>query len=185
MDATWGDDNDAIPRGYFYSFVSRARQYDKIGYSVFYLFIHLMKLHSISLIWGVASEAMEFEEMTEKREKRRRSVEVANAIARTQNGYGPDENSYFVHMKDPFQSNPSKAQNGKGSSSRIRLEKLAFVGLGGTVGGIGGSIIASTASTFNLSGILFLCIVLLELSAELSIELGKIMKRHWKELQRI
>jgi len=171
------------------SFLSRAiafvRQYDKVGYSIFYLFVHLMKLHSISLIWGIASESMEFEEMTEKREKRRRSVEVANAIARTQNGYGPDENSYFVHMKDPFQSNPSKAQNGKGSSSRIRLEKLAFVGLGGTVGGIGGSIIASTASTFNLSGILFLCIVLLELSAELSIELGKIMKRHWKELQRI
>merc|ERR1719223_661847 len=84
MDATWGDDNDAIPRGYFYSFVSRARQYDKIGYSVFYLFIHLMKLHSISLIWGVASEAMEFEEITESREKKKRIAAAANAVARNQ-----------------------------------------------------------------------------------------------------
>jgi len=65
-------------------FVTILRQYDKVGYSLFYLFVHLMKLHSISLIWGVASESMEFEEITENREKRRRAVYVANAIKRCQ-----------------------------------------------------------------------------------------------------
>ena len=165
--------------------VAFARRYDKVGYSIFYLFIHLMKLHSISLIWGVASESMEFEEITETREKRRRTVELANAMARKQYSSENDisqKSEYNAPIKDSL---PVKGNNGKSSSSRIRLEKLAFVGLGGTIGGIGGSIIASTAGTFNLSGILFLCIIMLELSAELSIELGKIMKRHWKELQRV
>ena len=38
------------------------------GYVTFYLFVHLMKLHSLSLIWGVTSEAMEYEEQGEIRE---------------------------------------------------------------------------------------------------------------------
>ena len=44
------------------------------------------------------------------------------------------------------------------------------------------SMIASFAAhTLNLSGLLILAAVLLELSANLSIELGRIMQRHWEE----
>eukprot|EP00816_Leptocylindrus_hargravesii_P006143 CAMPEP_0196817722 /NCGR_PEP_ID=MMETSP1362-20130617/62408_1 /TAXON_ID=163516 /ORGANISM="Leptocylindrus danicus, Strain CCMP1856" /LENGTH=757 /DNA_ID=CAMNT_0042195541 /DNA_START=449 /DNA_END=2722 /DNA_ORIENTATION=- len=205
MDGTWGDDNDAIPRGYFYSFVRRARQYDKIGYSVFYLFIHLMKLHSISLIWGVASEAMEFEEITESREKKKRIAAAANAVARSQsreselprtessssseNGSSSWRRSLGTDARRNEQVSNQQIsappRSGKGSSQRARLQKMAFVGFGGTIGGIAGSLIASTASTFHLSGILFLSALLLEVSANLSIELGKIMKGHWEEQQRI
>lgn len=209
---TSGADGEDIPRGFFYSFVSRARQYDKIGYSVFYLFIHLMKLHSISLIWGVASEAMEFEEITEAREKKRRIAAAANAVARSQsrdtdllrtessssseNGssswsksLGNNAQSYGVSrkMNGQFSNQQVSAlpKSTQGSSARRRLQKMAFVGFGGTIGGIAGSLIASTASTFHLSGILFLSALLLEVSANFSIELGKIMKGHWEEQQRI
>ena len=178
-------DHDESTRSFLNHIVTSARRYDKVGFSLFYLFIHLMKLHSISLIWGVASESMEFEEITECREKRRRAVEVANVMARKHNRMQRNNSQKEQHTNPVKHISSLQTNNEKSSSSRIRLEKLAFVGLGGTIGGIGGSIIASTASTFNLSGILFLCIIMLELSAELSIELGKIMKRHWKELQRI
>jgi len=46
----------------------------KAFYVMFFLVVHLMKLHSISLMWGVTSEAMEYEEQAESRAKR-----VANA----------------------------------------------------------------------------------------------------------
>ena len=58
------------------------------------------------------------------------------------------------------------------------------MGFGGTIGGILGSVMASTlAGTLHLSGLLFVSAIFLELSAELSIELGKIMLRHWQEEQ--
>ena len=47
-----------------------------------------------------------------------------------------------------------------------------------------GSVIASgLARTLRISGLLVVAAILLELSAELSIELGKIMLRHWQEEQ--
>ena len=61
-------------------------------YIVFYLVVHLMKLHSLSLVWGVTTEAMEYEE-----------------VARRKMG---------------------------GDSTKTRLQELALVGFGGTLGGV-------------------------------------------------
>jgi hypothetical protein len=61
-------------------------------YIAFFLVVHLMKLHSLSLIWGVTTEAMEYEEVA------RQKMNV--------------------------------------DSSKTRLQKLALVGFGGTLGGI-------------------------------------------------
>lgn len=67
---------------------------------------------------------------------------------------------------------------------RIRLKRLAFVGFGGTLGGIIGSVFVSmTAHTLRLSGLLIVAAILLFLTSELSIELGQIMLRHWEEEQ--
>ena len=41
----------------------------KMAYIAFFLIVHLMKLHSTSLVWGVASEAMEYEDVARKRSK--------------------------------------------------------------------------------------------------------------------
>ena len=67
---------------------------------------------------------------------------------------------------------------------RVRLKRLAFVGFGGTLGGIIGSVFVSmTTHKLRLSGLLIVAAVLLLLSAELSIELGQIMLRYWEEEQ--
>ena len=63
-------------------------------YVAFFLVVHLMKLHSLSLVWGVTTEAMEYEEVA-----RRKSP---------------------THME----------------SNKARLQRLALVGFGGTIGGI-------------------------------------------------
>lgn len=84
----------------------------KVMYIAFFLVVHLMKLHSLSLVWGVTTEAMEYEENARKRH-----------MAKTQpqsNGTAPHNNA-----KDP-----------KAPTSKTRLQRLAFVGFGGTVGGI-------------------------------------------------
>ena len=46
----------------------------KVFYVAFFLVVHLMKLHSMSLIWGVTSEAMEYEEQAETRERKKKEV---------------------------------------------------------------------------------------------------------------
>ena len=62
-------------------------------YIVFYLVVHLMKLHSLSLVWGVTTEAMEYEEV-------------------------------------------ARQKMAAGDSSKTRLQELALVGFGGTLGGV-------------------------------------------------
>jgi len=110
-------------------------------YVAFFLVVHLMKLHSLSLVWGVTTEAMEYEEVAQKR-------------------------------------------MGNSGGSKSRLKRMAFVGFGGTLGGIFGSLIASSlAHILQLSGLLMVAAFLLEASAELSIELGRIMQKHWEEQQ--
>jgi len=64
-------------------------------YVAFFLVVHLMKLHSLSLVWGVTTEAMEYEEVAQKR-------------------------------------------MGNSGGSKSRLKRMAFVGFGGTLGGIFG-----------------------------------------------
>lgn len=67
----------------------------------------------------------------------------------------------------------------------MRLKRLAFVGFGGTLGGIIGSVIASFAAhILHLSGLLVIAAIMLEISANLSVELGRIMQRHWEEQMR-
>lgn len=109
-------------------------------YIAFFLVVHLMKLHCLSLVWGVTTEAMEYEEVARKRSK----IEA----------------------------------------TKTRLQKLALVGFGGTLGGILGSGVASSmAHVLRLPGLLLVAAFLLEISAELSIELGRIMQKHWEEQQ--
>jgi hypothetical protein len=67
-------------------------------YIAFFLVVHLMKLHSISLVWGVTTEAMEYEDVARKAKE-------------------------------------SKL-GGDSKPGRTRLQRLALVGFGGTLGGI-------------------------------------------------
>jgi len=121
---------------------SLLQQLGHVMYIAFFLVVHLMKLHSLSLIWGVATEAMEYEDAARKR------------------------------LNLP--------------STSPRLQKLAFIGFGGTLGGILGSFVASSmAHVLKLSGLLVIAAVLLEVGAELSIELGRIMRIHWEEQQAV
>lgn len=116
------------------------QQLGQLMYIAFFLVVHLMKLHSLSLIWGVTTEAMEYEDAARKRR----------------------------HLP----------------SSKTRLQRLSFIGFGGTLGGILGSILASSmAHILKLSGLLVVAALLLELSAELATELGRTMQRHWEEQQ--
>lgn len=67
-----------------------------------------------------------------------------------------------------------------------RLKRLAFVGFGGTLGGIIGSVFVSMAARqLHMSGLLIVAASLLLLSAELSVELGQIMLGHWQEEQMV
>jgi hypothetical protein len=61
-------------------------------YVAFFLIVHLMKLHSLSLMWGVTTEAMEYEEVAQKK----------TVVEQT----------------------------------KTRLQRMALVSFGGTVGGI-------------------------------------------------
>jgi hypothetical protein len=88
----------------------------KFMYIVFYLVVHLMKLHSLSLIWGVATEAMEYEEL------------ARNVTTNTSNN---------SHRSADSQSNGNHANEGKGPESQnTRLQRLSLIGFGGTLGGI-------------------------------------------------
>lgn len=145
-------------------------KFGKAFYVMFFLVVHLMKLHSISLMWGVTSEAMEYEEQAELRAKRNLN-EKANANANIKRG----------SIKEEEEVGEKPAVGGK---SRARLKRLAFVGFGGTLGGIIGSVFVSMAARqLHMSGLLIVAAILLLLSAELSIEMGQIMLRHWKEEQ--
>jgi hypothetical protein len=123
-------------------------------YIAFFLMVHLMKLHCLSLVWGVTTEAMEYEEVARKQFERQTVL-----------------NNPMGHHGEELP---------KESSSKVRLKRLSLVGFGGTMGGILGSLLASSMSRIlRLSGLLVFSSVLLEISAELSIELGRIMQKHW------
>lgn len=77
------------------------QKFGKVTYVAFFLVVHLMKLHSLSLIWGVTSEAMEYEEQAENRERRRQKLK------------GP-QNSKFNHHDEAFEAS-DKPSTGKQS----------------------------------------------------------------------
>jgi len=190
--------------GYFITILSK---FGKVVYVAFFLVVHLMKLHSISLIWGVAQEAMEYEEQAKIREIKNREREMnirgyGNCNSNV-NGVGvcgmggisqPTTVANLSHSTaegvvntngsstNSIHQNKSDKSSSGGKRSGIRLKRLAFVGFGGTLGGIFGSVFVSiTASTLRLSGLLVVAAILLLISAELSSELGQIMLRHWNE----
>lgn len=124
----------------------------QIIYIAFFLVVHLMKLHCLSLVWGVTTEAMEYEEVARKQHQKTQK----------------DVN--FVPME----------------SQKMRLKRLSLVGFGGTLGGIVGSFLASSmAQILRLPGLLLIAACMLEVSAELSIELGRIMQKHWEGQQQL
>jgi hypothetical protein len=133
-------------------------QIGQFMYIAFFLVMHLMKLHSISLVWGVTTEAMEYEEVSRKQQEMRR------------------RNGSSASLPNITDAAPSK--------TKTRLQRLALVSFGGTVGGVWGSVLASTlAKILHLPGLLVVSAYLLEVSAELSIELGRIMQKHWEDQQ--
>jgi hypothetical protein len=138
------------------------------SYIAFFLVVHLMKLHSLSLVWGVTTEAMEYEEVARKRD-------MNNSNSNN------DSNNSNDHSTS---SNNATANTTPAPPTKTRLQRLGLVGFGGTLGGILGSGLASTmAQLLRLPGLLIVAAILLEVSAELSIELGRIMQKHWEEEQ--
>ena len=83
------------------------RKSGKLFYIAFFLVVHLMKLHSLSLIWGVASEAMEYEEHAEERERircqryqeeKKYDTQPVGTVFRRENGLSNQEaNHNTVH----------------------------------------------------------------------------------------
>lgn len=84
---------------------------DKCGkglYAAFFLVVHLMKLHSISLMWGVTSEAMEYEERAEMRAKRREREHLIRA----------NNNNAAMDDHDHGKGYNSNTKQGKGKSGK-------------------------------------------------------------------
>ncbi len=161
VDTEWifGTSNDGDEgKKYLYVMITFLfKKWYQCVYIAFFLVIHLMKLHSTSLVWGVTTEAMEYEE-----------------IARKQH-----ENNSNQPNRRGIDNTPIKAKKAK-----TRLQRLARIQLGGTLGSIWGSTLTSSlAETLHLPGLLVVSAFLLEISAELSIELGRIMQKHWEEQQ--
>jgi hypothetical protein len=104
------DNNDEETKHVMITFL--LKKWGQCTYIAFFLVIHLMKLHSTSLIWGVTTEAMEYEE-----------------IARKQNENSP---SHYPNRR----SNDNDPQKSK--KEKTRLQRLARIQLGGTLGSIWG-----------------------------------------------
>lgn len=85
-------------------------QLGHVMYVAFFLVVHLMKLHSLSLVWGVTAEAMEYEDVARQKSRENKNNKSCGNF---QNG--------------------SLSQLDK---SKSRLQRLALVGFGGTLGGI-------------------------------------------------
>jgi len=184
---SYGD--ESVPALFLHACASVVNKFGKVIYIMFFLVVHLMKLHSLSLIWGVTTEAMEYEETAEKRAKEKNSAQSSLSSSSAgglvvMGGGGQRKRNDNTTNGGGDGSDPA-SNNGASktpSKSSLRLKRLGFVGFGGTLGGILGSVIASfAAQILNLSGLLILAAILLELSANLSVELGRIMQRHWEE----
>ena len=137
------------------SYNLNSSSYEKYAYASFYLGCHLMKLHAVSLVWGVATEAMELEERSDSHEGNRQRESVKNIYSRSSNGAAV-------------------------ASKQSKLSSLSFVALGGTAGSIMGSAVCATyAKDMKFEGMLLLSGVILETSARLAVVLGKVMQIHW------
>jgi hypothetical protein len=102
----------------FFAFMSRVaskimEKFGKFFYVAFFLVVHLMKLHSISLMWGVTSEAMEYEEQAELRQKRRERAQrlQLNGILKLNESIREDDNEDSTKNNGKFK--PSTRKGGK------------------------------------------------------------------------
>jgi len=179
--------DESFPSLFMYSCTCLVNKFGKVIYIMFFLVVHLMKLHSLSLIWGVTTEAMEYEENAEKRRLAQEKEKVmhttsAGGLVMTGSCHVMPSTDDKISIGPKIEQTTSHGECSKQSKSSIRLTRLSFVGFGGTLGGILGSVIASfTAHILHLSGLLIVAAIMLEISANLSIELGRIMQRHWEE----
>ena len=110
-----------------------ARVVDKFGkviYIMFFLVVHLMKLHSLSLIWGVTTEAMEYEEGAEER-----MTAARERLGGVDGGGGSSALAGGGGGTTPGDDDEADKSAGP-SKSCLRLKRLGFVGFGGTLGGI-------------------------------------------------
>lgn len=197
----------------------------------FFLIVHLMKLHSISLMWGVVGQALDFEEQAiQLHMRKQRALDTIHRLKMQQQQQHPQEQllghridsttSIASSSNSSTASNPTSQQDTRQplvsrlthhqqgvnltaatnksnnytsytnnsanntTTNRARISRLAFVGFGSTLGGIIGSFIASsTAHLLRIYGLLLLSALILIFSANLSIELGTLMRRHWEEGQ--
>lgn len=101
-------------------------------YVAFFLVVHLMKLHSISLVWGVTTEAMEYEDVARKQQQESRRQQQQHHHTHGSNGHlhytGSTMSSLSSSMDSTAASKPTK--------TRTRYQRLALVGFGGTLGGV-------------------------------------------------
>jgi hypothetical protein len=121
------------------AFTVGVNKFASIIYIMFFLVVHLMKLHSLSLIWGVTTEAMEYEENAERRRQAmedkkeemmsmtRRSSAGGLVLSGSSGGFGRSQGN---------SQNSGGGSSNKPSHSANRLKRLGFVGFGGTLGGI-------------------------------------------------
>ncbi len=126
--------DESIPTLFLHACKCLVNKFGEVIYIMFFLVVHLMKLHSLSLIWGVTMEAMEYEENAEKqrasREPGRSTTSFSSSSSEGQRPGGKE--------RDGENNNwDSGTKNGtKLSRSAQRLKRLGFVGFGGTLGGI-------------------------------------------------
>eukprot|EP00934_Nitzschia_sp_Nitz4_P006257 Nitzschia sp. Nitz4//scaffold405_size10492//8242//9993//NITZ4_009073-RA/size10492-processed-gene-0.11-mRNA-1//-1//CDS//3329551118//6247//frame0 len=116
----------------------------------FYLWVHVIKLHATSLVWAVTTQAMDFQQAHEQ---------------------------YHDNSSTASDHHNTNNNNTTASNKSQRLASLSRVGLGGTIGGLLGS---SLASSLPLPVLLGCSILFLEWAAETSIELGTIMQHYWQ-----
>mgnify|MGYP001987240000 CR=1 FL=1 len=116
-------------------------RFGKLFYVAFFLVVHLMKLHSLSLIWGVTSEAMEYEEQAEKRERERLRQEQAGSGARrgahslgSMHIGGGSDGDHAVAMSGKRGHEPPKDRNQLGNMRVIRRNLVYAVGLAPSLG---------------------------------------------------
>ena len=131
--STWQSFQDvSIPSHFVYGFKSVISQFGSIIYIMFFLVVHLMKLHSLSLIWGVTTEAMDYEENAELRQMQEKEKRSSGDLTRNTSSGG------LATLGGEQSAKSSDGKNGgrKQSKSQLRLKRLAFVGFGGTLGGI-------------------------------------------------
>jgi hypothetical protein len=155
-------------------------QLGHVMYIAFFLVVHLMKLHSLSLVWGVTTEAMEYEDVARKTHHTANNITLPPKKTRTRlqrlslvgfggtlggilgryvgySGQVQDEDCISVgYLTHPF--------------SCLYIMYYSMVA-------------SSLANILHMSGLLVVAAILLEVSAQLSIELGRIMQRHWEQQQ--